>query len=365
MNKLGFGLLRFPLKDNTPDAYDWELLETLVDRYLALGGRYFDTCYTYLNGASEEAVRRLLSERYPRERFIVAEKLPGYRCQSYEDCRKFYEEEKRRCGLEYFDVFMLHWLNRENYEAAEKYDEFRFLREVKAEGGAKYTGFSYHDSASLLDRILTAHPDVDVVQLQINYLDWESAGVQSRECYEVCVKHGKKVIVMEPVKGGTLASLPEEAEKLLRSMHPDWSMAAWALRFVQSLPEVVVCLSGMNAMAQVEDNMADFEPLREEELSALAAVREIIERNTLVNCTGCRYCVEHCPQSILIPDYFRMLNELYRYPQESWKIRPAYEQLALGHGKASDCLACRSCEEHCPQRIEISEFMKRAAEQLG
>ena len=266
MNKMGFGFLRLP---KTGEDYDWKVLNEMVDLFLERGGRYFDTCYTYLNGNSELGLRRCLTERHSRDSYELAEKLPGYNCKSYEDCFRFFEEEQERCGVKDFDVYLLHWLNGKNYELAEKYDEFRFLRELKAKGLTKRIGFSYHDSASLLDRILKAHPEVDLVQLQLNYLDWESAGIQSRQCYETCVRHGKKVVVMEPIKGGTLANLPAEAEKLLRAAHGTWSNAEWALRFVQSLPQVEICLSGMSSLSQVEENMREVETLTAWRLSFL------------------------------------------------------------------------------------------------
>lgn len=361
MNKLGFGFLRLP---KIGDEYDWKTLCAMTDRFLSSGQNYFDTCYTYLNGNSELGIKKCVSERYPREQFQLAEKLPGYQCKSYEDAQRFFDEELERCGVEYFDVFMLHWLNGKNYEIAEKLDQFRFLQEKKAEGKAKRIGFSYHDSAALLDEILTAHPEVDVVQLQINYLDWETAGIESGKCYETCVRHGKKVIVMEPVKGGTLASLPEDAEAYLKKMHPDWTPADWALRFVQSLPEVEICLSGMNSMEQMEANLQPFEPLTSEEISYLMDVRPMIAKQTAIACTTCRYCVTHCPQKILIPDVFKMYNEVCRYPADDWKIRPSYIQLTKNSGKASACISCRNCERHCPQHLPISETMKLAAEKL-
>ena len=361
MNKMGFGFLRLPEKDG---ELDWTKVNELVDRYMELGGTYFDTCYTYMDGLSEMAVKRAVAERKPRESFRLIEKLPGYYCKTYSDCQKYFDEELARCGVEYFDVFMLHWLNGENYEIAEKTDQFRFLEEMKRQGKAVRTGFSYHDSADFLERILTKHPEVDVVLLQINYLDWESAGIESRKCYETAVRHGKKVFVMEPVKGGTLAELPEEAETILLRIHPEWTPSDWALRFVQSLPEVELCLSGMNEIRQIEANLKDVEPLNEEEIMALAKVSEILSNDTAVPCTGCRYCVDHCPMNIAIPEYFRMYNELKRYPEDDWKVIPAYEQLTLTHAKASECIGCRTCEDHCPQRIAISEEMKRVAETM-
>ena len=292
INKLGFGFLRLPKQG---EDYDWKLLCDLVDAYMAQGGVYFDTCYTYLNGMSEEGIRRCVAERKERSSFQVAEKLPGYLCKTYEDCQKYFEEELKRCGVDYFDVYMLHWLNGDNYRIAEQLDQFRFLREQKEKGTAKRIGFSYHDDSALLEEILTAHPEVDLVQLQINYLDWDSAGIESRKCYETAVRHGKKVLVMEPVKGGTLASLPAEAEEMLRRVHPDWSPADWALRFVQSLAQVEICLSGMNAMEQVNANIAPFQPLTEEERQLLLDIRPIIVGKTAIGCTGCRYCEPTVP----------------------------------------------------------------------
>lgn len=365
MNKLGFGFLRLKKTDGAQgDDYDWDAINVQVDEFMRMGGYYFDTAYTYLNGFSEYGIRECVIKRKPREAVQICDKLPGYKCRSYEDCWKFFNEQLERCGVDYFDVYFLHWLNARNYEKAERFDEFRFLMELKEWGLAKRIGFSYHDSASLLDEILTAHPELDIVQVQINYLDWESASIESRKCYETIVKHGKKVYVMEPVKGGSLASLPEEAETLLRAVHPDWSPATWALRFVQSLPEVEICLSGMNDIAQVRENMEQFEPLTEAETGLLAKVRGIIESNTKVPCTGCRYCIPHCPKGIQIPDIFKMVNELYRTPAEGWKIKPSYVQLVKNGGAASSCIRCGSCARNCPQHIAIPDYIAEAAESL-
>ena len=353
-NKIGFGFLRLPEKGA---AYDWDAIDRMVDLYQEKGGIWFDTCYTYLDGFSEEAVRRCVAERKPRESFKLIEKLPGYDCRSYEDCQRFFEEERERCGVEYFDVFMLHWLDTNNYEIAERFDEFRFLQEKKAEGSAGRIGFSYHGDAALLDEILTAHPEVDVVLLQINYLDWDAPGSESRRCYETARKHGKSIFVMEPVRGGTLASLPNEAEVLLKRIHPDWSPSDWALRFAQSLPEVELVLSGMNRLEQIDQNLRSFSPLGETERDALEKAAAIVQAGTAVPCTGCGYCKPHCPMNIAIPEYFGLYNEIKRYPEEGWKITPVYDRLARACGSASSCIACRSCEEHCPQHIEISGRM--------
>ena len=361
INKLGFGFLRLPKKG---EDFDWDTVCQMVDTFLAGGGTFFDTCYTYLNGKSEYGIRKCVVERKPRDSFRLCEKLPGYLFKSYGDCQKYFDKERARCGVEWFDVLMLHWLNDKNYEIAEKYDEFRFLREKKAEGLAKRIGFSYHGDAVLLEQILTSHPEVDVVLIQLNYLDWDSEGIQSRKCYETCVRHGKAVLVMEPVKGGTLASLPKEAEDKLRAVHPDWTPSDWALHFVQSLPGVEVCLSGMGTTEQVRANIRPFEPLSKAETGLLAEAAEIIRGKTAIGCTGCAYCVPHCPRQLPIPQYIRLYNEICRYPDEDWKILPTYKQMTLSESKASECIGCKACEKHCPQKLKISEHMKAIARRL-
>lgn len=361
INKLGFGFLRLPKEG---DEFDWDTICQMVDVFMAGGGTYFDTCYTYLNGMSEYGIKKCVAERKLRDSFQLCDKLPGYLFKSYDDCQKYFDEELSRCGVDWFDVLMLHWLNDENYSIAEKYDEFRFLREKKAETKAKRIGFSYHGDATLLDRILTAHPEVDVVLMQLNYLDWESEGIQSRKCYETCLRHGKSVMVMEPVKGGSLAKLPNDAEAKLRLRHPDWTPSDWALRFVQSLPGVEICLSGMSTVEQVRANIQSFEPLTEAEINLLTEVAEIIRGKTAIGCTGCGYCVTHCPKQIPIPRYIRLFNELSRYPGDDWKIIPSYNQVALTAGKASDCIECHSCEKHCPQKLTIAEHMKAIAKKF-
>jgi len=362
MNKTGFGFLRLPKAEcNGKEVIDIELLCRLVDQFLGMGGSYFDTAYTYLNGESETALRRTLVERHPRDSFRIATKLPGYRVKKPDDCWKFFNEQIERCGVTFFDVYLLHWLNRENYAIAQKMEEFNFLRRLKAEGLARKIGFSYHDSAELLDEILTQHPDLDYVQLQINYLDWDSEAIQSRKCYQVAVKHGVDVIVMEPVKGGTLSTLPHEAEALLRSHRPDASLSSWAIRFAQSLPQVSIVLSGMNAPEQVIDNMSPHPDLTEYELELLKQVCKIKRAATAVPCTGCAYCTTHCSRQIPIPRYFSLYNEYAQSPTEDWKMQHLYDTLSLTGGKASDCIRCRQCEKNCPQGIPITEHLKGIA----
>ncbi len=362
MNKLGFGFLRLPRLDSEDaKSIDWALLNSMVDAFLAGGGTYFDTAYTYLNGRSEEALRKALVERHPRESYQIADKLPGYQVKSPEDCEKFFQIQLERCGVDYFDVFMLHWLNPENYEIAEKFDEFGFLQKLKAEGRAKKIGFSYHGDAALLEKILTAHPEVDIVQLQINYLDWNDPAIEAGACYAVAVRYGKEVVVMEPVKGGTLANLPEEAQALLTACAPGESAASWALRFAQELENVSIVLSGMNTMEQLQDNLRDLPMLSVEEHAILDEVCGILNRSIAISCTGCRYCEPHCPNSIAIPDYFSIYNSYCRHPEDDWKMTPVYAKIAQTHGRASECIGCGQCEAHCPQNIKITDWLPKIA----
>ena len=356
MNKMGFGFLRF---QKSGYDYDWKAINRMTDLFIEKGGRYFDTCYTYLDGASEEAVRRCVIEKHNRHLVQICDKIPGYQCMSQKDTGKYFDEMRRRCGTDYLDVLMLHWLNTKHYKIADRFDQFDFLETQKKAGNALRIGFSFHDSAELLDRILTDHPSVDVVQIQLNYQDWESAGIQSRLCYETCVKHGKKVIVMEPLKGGSLADIPVEAKNILQEYHPKWTPASWGLRFAMSQPETEIVLSGMNQLSQVEENMTEVILLTEEEQQLLFSIHDIIVGKTAVPCTGCRYCEAHCPMNIAIPNYLSMYNEICRNPEEGWRIRAGYNSLAGIRGQASDCIACGVCEEHCPQNIKIPEIMKK------
>lgn len=362
MNKLGFGFLRLPQVGGK--SIDWPLLEAMVDEFLASGGTYFDTAYTYLDGMSEAALKRAVVERHPRANFQIADKLPGWKVKRQSDCQKYFSEQLDRCGVDYFDVYLLHWLNQANYAIAEQYDEFGFLNRLKAGGRIGKTGFSYHGDAATLEKILQAHQDVDVVQLQINYLDWDDPAMEAHKCYDVAARYGKEIVVMEPVKGGTLADLPEEAAQLLSHAAPAESAASWAIRFAQSLEQVCVVLSGMNTMGQMKDNMRDVSPLSKQEYELLEQVSAIVARNTAIPCTGCRYCVKECPKEIAIPDYFRIYNGYSRFPAEGWKIGPVYASIAQSNGKASDCIHCRACEKNCPQQIPITKWLEKVAKAL-
>ena len=361
MNKLGFGFLRFPMDGET---VRYDILQPMVDAFFAAGGNYVDTCYTYLDGKSEEAIRKTVVERYPRQRYLLANKLPGYQVKVPEDMQRLFEESLARCGVDYFDVYMLHWLNQKHYAIAEQFDQFAFLRKLKAEGKAKRIGFSFHDTAQLLDEILTKHPEVDVVLLQINYLDWESEGVQSRKCYETALRHGKSVVVMEPVKGGTLANVPQKAAKLLKKLDPERSPAFHALRFVQSLPGVEVVLSGMGSVEQMQENLLPVEPMTDEERVILHRAAMAIDEATAIGCTGCGYCLRNCPEKIFISRYFKLYTEARQKPSQAWKLKPAYVEASQNRGKASDCVGCGACERSCPQMLPIRDYLAKVKEVL-
>lgn len=362
MNKTGFGFLRLPRLDETDEkSVNDDVLNVMVDRFLELGGNYFDTAYTYQGGVSEEALRKSLVERYPRDRFRIADKLPGFAVKTAADNERFFAESCRRCGVDFFDVYLIHGLNEENYELAKKFRQFEFLSRLKAEGKAKRIGFSFHDTADLLDTILTEHAEVDVVLLQINYLDWDSYSIQSRLCYETAVRHGKTVLVMEPVKGGTLANVPESVGNLLESRCPGDSAAHWAIRFATGLEQVEIVLSGMNTMEQMEDNLRPMMPLDDGEYALLEQAAHILRSEIAIACTACGYCTAGCPKNIAIPRYFALYNECKRNPGEVWKAENIFDSLKRRGGSPSDCIGCGQCEQHCPQRLRIMESLKDVA----
>ncbi len=361
MAELGFGFLRLPQKDG---GLDYGAINEMVDLFLANGGCRFDTAYMYHDGESEVAIGKCLAQRYPREKFHLTSKLPGYNCTSREDCYRLFRQQLEKCCVEYFDIYMLHWLTATRYSHAEKYDQFGFLQELKAAGLARKIGFSFHDTPELLDEILTRHPEVDCVLIQINYLDWESKGVQSRRCYEIARRHSKEIIVMEPVKGGTLVNIPQEAANQIAAIAPGKSPASQAIRFVRSLEGVSTVLSGMGSAEQMLDNLSPIVPMNEAEMAVMLRAAEAIRDSVSVGCTGCGYCLKHCPQHLPIPTIFKLYNEFKFYPRHKWKIDPAYALLAQKEGKASDCIGCGSCEANCPQKLPIAAHMKAAAEAL-
>ncbi len=360
IRKLGFGTMRLPLLDpDDPSTVDPEQTKNMVDEFLDRGFCYFDTAYPYHGETSEIHVRKALVERHPRDSFLLADKMPILRVQSSEDYPRYFQDQLKKTGVDYFDVYLLHNLGRDRYIKTEKFGGFPFIEKMKKEGYVRKIGFSFHDDAETLDRILTDHPEVDLVQLQINYLDWEGAVAQSRRCYEIAVKHGMQVLVMEPVKGGTLANLPDPAMEAFRTYYRETgaevlpSPASLAIRYVASLPEVKIVLSGMSNLQQLDDNtsyMQDFLPLSEGERLLTDRITEILRSSIRVPCTGCRYCLEECPKNINIPDYFGLLN---LHAVTGKKSNMYYERFSMNHGKASECLHCGLCEKICPQHIEI------------
>lgn len=361
MKPLGFGLLHLPEKGENKEI-DLEATCALVDDFLSRGGRLFDTAYNYLDGKSEVAFRECVVKRYPRDAVEIEDKLPTWKVRSPEDCGRFMAEQMERCGVDYFDVYLLHWMNERNYERCLKHDIFGFMRRQKAEGKARKIGFSFHDSPEVLERVLREQPGLDCVLLQLNYLDWESDAVQARACYDVAVRYGVKVTVMEPVKGGTLSVLPPEAKELFDARRPELSPSQWAMRFVRALPGVGMVLSGMNGLEQLAENMAELPELEEDEGEIYTKVRTILESSYVIKCSTCGYCLSNCPMQIPIPRYFKLYNEYHAKPEDGWKMLPTYEGMAKGKGKASECLACGACQEHCPQGIRIIEWLKKVSE---
>lgn len=368
--KLGFGLMRLPRLDPADEgSIDLEQTKQMVDTFLQRGFTYFDTAWMYCAFKSENAVKDVLTSRHPRESYTLATKLHAAYIHSLDDRDAIFNTQREKTGVDYFDYYLLHDMGAERYEIYKKYDCLSWIAEKKRQGLIKHMGFSFHDTAEVLDQILTEHPEMEFVQLQINYLDWDSEGVQSRKCYEVATKHGKPVIVMEPVKGGTLAKLPAAAEKLLRQADPDASVPSWAVRFAAGLPNVKMVLSGMSSTEQLLDNtgyMQDFTPLTQQEQAVIAQVVDTINASIAIPCTGCAYCTEGCPMHIAIPKYFSLYNaDLQELKDKDFTSQGAYyDNLTLKFGKASDCIACGQCESVCPQHLPIIENLKRVAKQF-
>ncbi|MCC8042369.1 MAG: aldo/keto reductase [Oscillospiraceae bacterium] len=367
MKKFGFGLMRLPLNSSDHTDIDMNKTTEMIDAFIAAGGTYFDTAYPYHGGKSEIAFREAVVKRYPRESFTVTDKLPIFSISRKEQMEEIFSEQLERCGVDFFDYYWVHSLGTENYKTAERIDAFGFISRKKAEGKIKHIGFSFHDSPDVLEQILNDHPETEYVQLQINYLDWEDKGVQARRCYEVAIAHKTPIIIMEPIKGGALASVPEKAEAILKEAEPDMSTASWAMRFAASLEGVLTVLSGMSTIEQVKDNvsyMMELKPLTERENEAVMKCAEIIRSNIAIPCTACRYCTDECPKDIPIPDYFTVYNDKERYAIQHWEAENKYKKISDGHGKASECISCGKCENHCPQHLPVRDYLKKIAAQL-
>ena len=359
--KLGFGLMRLPKLEN--GDIDVDQTSEMVDRFIAAGGTYFDTAYVYDGGNSEKAIKKALVERYPRECYTMATKLNARVAKDMADAKNQFQVSLERMGLEYVDYYLLHAMQEGNYRKYEEYGIWDYVKELKAEGKIKYYGFSFHDSPELLEKLLTEHPDVDFIQLQINYADWDNPNVASRANYEVARKHGVSITVMEPVKGGGLANPIPEVQKILKDADPDASFASWAIRYVASMDGIITVLSGMSNLAQMEDNlsyMKDFKPLTQEEQGVIRRAQVALNAAGEIPCTACHYCTDGCPMQIAIPEIFAAINEYKRYHND-FQMHRNYGLATRDGGKASDCIGCGQCEGACPQHLPIIELLKECA----
>ena len=364
--KLGFGLMRLPMNNG---AIDIKHVSKMVDLFLNRGFYYFDTAYVYNNGESEKAIKKALVDRYDRTKFMLATKLPAWAgAKTKQEAEQMFYTSLERTGAEYFDYYLLHNLGENRTHFFYEFDIWNFLQKRKEEGLIKHLGFSLHDKAAELDKILCAHPEMEFVQLQINYADWESPSVESRLCYETARKHNKPIIIMEPVKGGSLASPPPSVKKILLNANPNASLSSWAIRFAASLEGVVTVLSGMSNIEQIQDNttyMSNFKPLSKEEYATIKQAQEELEKITVVPCTFCEYCMKDCPQSVAIPGTFQAVNILNVFNNLPF-AKSKYSWNTKGHGLslASECVECGQCEAVCPQHIKIIDELKKAASLL-
>jgi len=357
----GFGCMRLPMKDGEVDT---EETSRMVDTFLENGFNYFDTAHGYLDGKSELALKDCLTGRYPRDRYLLTNKLTNSFFQKQEDIRPFLESQLEACGVAYFDFYLMHAQNAEVFKYFKECRAYETAFELKAEGKIRHVGLSFHDRPEVLEQILTEYPQIEIVQIQFNYVDYDNPTVQSRVCYEVCRKFGKPVIVMEPVKGGNLVNLPEKAAEILRELHGG-SLASYAIRFAAGFPGIRMVLSGMSSLAQMQDNisyMKNFVPLNKRELAAIKDVQEVFNGLHLIPCTACRYCTDGCPQHIAIPDLFATMNSKKLY--KDWNA-DYYYGIHTGPGRrASDCLKCGKCEKACPQNLPIRQLLEDVAKEF-
>lgn len=358
--KLGFGCMRLPMKG---EEVDYEEFNKMIDLYMEEGFNYFDTAHGYIDGKSETAIRDCLAARYPRESYILTNKLTGNYFKSESEIVPFFEEQLNCTGVEYFDYYLMHALNAERYEFFKDCNAFEVAKKLKSEGKIKHIGISFHDTADVLDKILAEQPDIEIVQIQFNYLDYESPTVQSRKLYEVCRKYNKPMLIMEPVRGGELAKLPGKAKKVFDSLGRKYSYASYAIRYADSFEGVYMVLSGMSDMEQMKDNlsyMKEFKSFTPTEYEAVKKVTDILLSLKGIACTSCRYCAAGCPKDIPIPDLFECYNLKKKFNDNSSKEK--YELYTRDKGKASDCISCRQCEKVCPQNLGIVRYLKDVSE---
>ena len=356
--KLGFGMMRLPRKAVFTDV---EQTKKMVDLFLDAGFTYFDTAHVY--PGSEEAMKKALVKRHPRDSYTIATKLYAPSAMSESQAKQQFETSLARMGTDYVDYYLLHTLMSSNYKKYEKFHLWDYVKQLKKEGKIRHIGFSFHDGPVLLEQLLQEHPEVEFVQLQINYADWENPSVTSRRNYEVARKYGKAITVMEPVKGGSLANPPAAAAKLFREYHPDMSAASWAIRFVASLEGILTVLSGMSNVQQMQDNlsyMKNFQPLNADEQKIIQEAQRIMKHSATIPCTACRYCVEGCPQQIAIPSIFSAMN-LQLGNGQMEQAKQAYQKAVADGSPASACIGCKNCENVCPQHLPITKNLKEAA----
>ena len=358
--KLGFGCMRLPMKNG---EVDYDEFNKMIDYAMEHGFNYFDTAHGYIDGKSEKAIGDCLASRYKREDYILTNKLTDSYFNKKEDIKPLLKKQLEICGVEYFDYYLMHAQGAKNYPKFQKCEAYKVAQELKSEGLVKHVGISFHDTADVLDMILTEHPEIEIVQIQFNYIDYQDAGVQSKLCYEVCRKHNKPILIMEPVKGGGLVKLPEEAKNVLDKINKDnLSYASFAIRFAASFEGVYKVLSGMSNLEQMQDNisyMEDFKPFNEEEYQAVEKVADILKNLGGIPCTACRYCVAGCPMKISIPDLFSCYNAKVQF--NDWNSSMYYGIHTSENGKASDCIKCGQCEMVCPQHLPIREHLEEVA----
>jgi len=358
IDKFGFGCMRLPMKNNEVDYVEFN---KMIDRFMEAGFVYFDTAHGYLQGKSEIALKDCLVSRYPRETYTLTNKLTGNFFQRKEDIRPLFKQQLERCGVEYFDYYLMHAQDRDHYQKFKKCEAYEVAKELKKEGKIKHIGISFHDTADVLEQILQEHPEIEIVQIQFNYVDFYDAGVQGQKNYEICRKYNKPVLIMEPIKGGGLINLPEQAKKVLDNLNGG-SYASYALRFAASFAGVYKVLSGMSTLQQMEENisfMKDFKPFTQEEYEAVFQVSDILKSLGGIACTACRYCTDGCLMHISIPDLFSCYNAKIQF--NDWNSDYYYGVHTKTKGKASSCIGCKQCERICPQHLKIVEYLKEVA----